>query len=133
MPKVFTSKTQKTGELGEILATKYLENNGFTIVERNYYKKLGEIDIIAKKAGILHFIEVKAVSHETNASVSMQYIKPEDNFTYDKARKFKKIVSYYLAQKHVSHETKFQIDLLAVYLDDQTKTAKIKPFWDIIL
>ena len=53
-----------TGTIGEALAQAKLEQDGFEIVECNYRNKLGEIDIIAKRAdekmGVrLHFIEVK--------------------------------------------------------------------------
>jgi len=56
------SKSRKTGDLGESIACRFLINKGFSIVERNYLKKWGEIDIIAKKDGKAHFIEVKSVS-----------------------------------------------------------------------
>ncbi len=133
MPKVFTSQTQKKGELGEDIACIYLKKLGFTILERNYYKLLGEIDIIAKKEGILHFIEVKSVSCETLENIDNLTIRPEENFTVDKIQKFKKIISFYMADKHVSHETKIQIDLLAIYIHTNTKKAQVKHFWNIIL
>ena len=54
----------KSGKVGECIAVKFLENKGFEIIEQNYRKKYGEIDIIAQKGKILHFIEVKSVSCE---------------------------------------------------------------------
>ena len=49
------------GDESESLATRFLEQEGFVILERNYFaRKLGEIDIIAKKEDVLHFIEVKS-------------------------------------------------------------------------
>jgi putative endonuclease len=59
MPKIFTSKTQIIGEIGENIAVKFLMKHNFQILERNYTKKWGEIDIVGKKLGKLHFIEVK--------------------------------------------------------------------------
>ncbi|MCG2694717.1 YraN family protein, partial [Candidatus Parcubacteria bacterium] len=58
------AKTQKQiiGNLGEGIACNYLKNEGFNIIERNYWKPWGEIDIIAQKGAILHFVEVKSVS-----------------------------------------------------------------------
>lgn len=47
--KKFTSNSQKIGELGENVACKFLMKHGFTILERNYTKKWGEIDVIALK------------------------------------------------------------------------------------
>ena len=41
-------------------ACEFLLSNGFFIVERNFYSRFGEIDIIATKDEVLHFIEVKS-------------------------------------------------------------------------
>ncbi len=54
------ASTKTTGDLGEDIATEYLQNQGFTIVERNYRYKRAEIDIIARKSNLLVFFEVKA-------------------------------------------------------------------------
>lgn len=48
------------GNLAEDRACVYLDENGFMIVERNFYSRFGEIDIIASKEEVLHFIEVKS-------------------------------------------------------------------------
>ena len=49
------------GAESETLAVSYLQAESFRIVERNYYAgKLGEIDIVAERDGVLHFIEVKS-------------------------------------------------------------------------
>lgn len=50
---------QDIGNRGETAACRYLKKNGYKIVERNYRKKCGEIDIIAKKDDMLCFVEVK--------------------------------------------------------------------------
>ena len=72
MPKIFTSETQKTGEIGENIAVKFLMKHGFSILDRNYTKKWGEIDIVAEKDNKISFIEVKSVSCETLNSVSRE-------------------------------------------------------------
>lgn len=65
--KQFTSKTQKIGEIGEKIAEMFLVKHGFTVIERNFTHKLGEIDLVAKKSGKLYFFEVKSiVSRETD-------------------------------------------------------------------
>ena len=141
MPKVFTSKTQQTGELGENIACKFLVKQGFAIVERNYTKKWGEIDIIAKKEEKLYFIEVKSVSREvlpvkdTKNSVSDingEY-KAEDNMHPWKLKRLSRTIQTYLLSKNVSDETDWQLDLLIVYLDLNNKKARIKIINDIIL
>ena len=56
------TEKQKIGQIGEDYACEYLEKNGYKVIERNYLKKWGEIDIISKKANKIHFVEVKSVS-----------------------------------------------------------------------
>ena len=57
--------TRNLGLLGEQIASKYLENLGYKIIERNFVSKLGEIDIVAldpstSSGQVLVFVEVKA-------------------------------------------------------------------------
>ncbi|MES2202959.1 MAG: YraN family protein [Patescibacteria group bacterium] len=59
-----TAKRQ-LGDQGEEVACKYLAGKGYTVLERNYLKPWGEIDILAEKAKRLYFIEVKSVSRES--------------------------------------------------------------------
>src|SRR3989344_5717759 len=53
---------RKSGDIGENIACNFLKRRGFEILERNYSKKWGEIDIVTKRAGLIHFIEVKSVT-----------------------------------------------------------------------
>lgn len=48
------------GNLAEDKACRFLYDNGFSIIERNFYSRFGEIDIIAIKDEVLHFVEVKS-------------------------------------------------------------------------
>jgi putative endonuclease len=50
----------KKGHLAEDLAKTYLLENNFRIIERNFYSRFGEIDLIVVKDGVLHFVEVKS-------------------------------------------------------------------------
>lgn len=54
-----TLYNQNLGKKGEKIAYEYLINNNFTVVEKNFRSKFGEIDIIAKKDNKIYFIEVK--------------------------------------------------------------------------
>jgi Holliday junction resolvase-like predicted endonuclease len=63
------TEKRKTGNLGEDIAAMFLMKHGFGIIERNYLRKWGEIDIVAKKGGVLHFVEVKTVSCGTRGTV----------------------------------------------------------------
>ena len=58
-------KTKLTGDQGEKKAAENLHTHGYTIVERNWRIRTGEIDIIAEKDDTLVFAEVKTVPHST--------------------------------------------------------------------
>lgn len=140
--KQFTSETQKTGLLGEKIAVDFLINKGFSVIDRNYTKKIGEIDIIVKKDKVIHFVEVKTivkrihqVSRVTNKDVSRETLdiyNPFQNITPHKLRKFSRTIEWYLAEKHVSRETFWQIDAVAVILDYETRKAKVEVLWNVI-
>ena len=73
--KRFTSKTQKIGEIGEKIAEMFLVKHGFTIIDRNFTHKLGEIDIIAQKERKIYFFEVKSIvgkNSENNTPQDLQ-------------------------------------------------------------
>jgi len=53
-------KSRQKGFAKESLAAEWLEKQGFKILDRNYSTKTGEIDIIAVKCGVTHFVEVKS-------------------------------------------------------------------------
>jgi len=59
---------QQLGQQGELAAVQYLQDQGFTIIARNYKKFFGEIDIIAQRKNIIAFVEVKTRS---NVTISM--------------------------------------------------------------
>jgi putative endonuclease len=128
MPKVFTSKTQKIGELGENIAERFLIRNGFKIIERNYTRYYGEIDIICGKSNKTHFIEVKSVSYET-ANLNLKnvthetFIRPEENMHPKKLERLYRTIASYLSYK--GHR-EWQLDLLCIYIDKDKKTAKVK-------
>jgi len=136
MPKVFTSKTQKTGEIGENIAVRFLMKHGYKILNRNYTKKWGEIDIVAEKNNRLHFIEVKSVSRETVKDIdqtNLDSYRPEDNMHPWKLKRLSRTIQTYLLSEKVPDETDWQVDLLVVFLAEKDKKAKIKVVKDVIL
>ena len=101
LPKLF-------GDESENLATIFLEQEKYVIVERNYFaRKLGEIDIIAKRDDVLHFIEVKAGKADFD---------PVYNVTPAKLRKVINSAQYYLKSKQI--DMPFSIDALIVRCDE---------------
>lgn len=131
------SKTdkQKVGETGENVACKFLMKHGFEIIERNYRKKWGEIDIIAKKSGILRFIEVKTVSCENLDNVIRETndsIRPEENVHPWKLKRLSRVIQSYLLEKSVENKG-WQLDILSVFLDLNKKQAKIRFLENIVI
>jgi putative endonuclease len=120
--------------VGENFASAYLEANGYTVIERNYLKKWGEIDIIAKRKGKLHFVEVKSVTREFDSvtHVTGNY-RPEDNMHPWKLQRLSKAVQSYLLDRNVSDETDWQFDLITVYLDKNKGLIKTELLEDIVL
>ncbi|MFT5849921.1 MAG: putative endonuclease [Patiriisocius sp.] len=108
--------TKQIGDLGENVAAKHLENKGFTIVARNYWRKWGEIDIIAMKMGVLHCIEVKTVSYETKReleyAVTHETWRPEEQVHARKFHQIEKALYTWLSENE--HEGDYQIDVIAV-------------------
>src|ERR1700686_1044638 len=127
MPKIFTSEKQKIGEIGENVAVRFLMKHGFLILERNYTKKWGEIDIVAEKDNKIYFVEVKSVSQETDEDS-----RPEDNMNPWKQKRLARVIQTYLMSKN-PHDKEWQIDLLVVFLNLKDKSAKIKVVENIIL
>jgi len=125
------TKTEKQviGNIGENIACEYLRRRGFVIVDRNYRKKWGELDIVASKNGIFHFVEVKtkAITRESNG------YNPEENVRLWKKERMGRAIRTYLLDKNVSDETEFEIDVIAIRLDFSTKKAKIRFIQNILL
>ncbi len=128
-------KITGTGKLGEDIAVKYLENNGYVVIERNYLRKWGEIDIVAKKANRLYFFEVKAVTCETQNGVIRETsgYRPEDNVHKNKLKRLGRIIQTYLFDKNVSQETNWEFGIITVTIFDDIKKAKVKLIKDIII
>ncbi|HBM45537.1 MAG: hypothetical protein UT05_C0010G0031 [Parcubacteria group bacterium GW2011_GWF2_38_76] len=117
---------QEVGKLGEDIAVKYLKNKGYSIIDRNYWKKWGEIDIVAEKDGITHFVEVKSVSYVTPATgvtYKTPAFDPQDHMNTEKKHRLHKVIETYMYSKDVKSE--YQVDLMLVYLEHETKTAKV--------
>lgn len=125
------TEKQEVGQIGEDIAARFLVKHGFEIVLRNYRKKYGEIDVICKKNGKIHFVEVKTVSqidvsHETND----QY-RPEDNIHEAKLKRIGRTIEAYLFE--YESEDDWQFDAITVSLNKNDKTAHVRMIADLVL
>ena len=142
----------KVGKMGENIACKYLKNKGYKIIERNFKRKWGEIDIICSKkepvVGLLsstwnNTVEnIKNVLHGTNNSklvfVEVKTLKnnnllePEDNLTSEKQRKLIRTCQLYISEKNIDQDTEWRIDAILIVLNLVQKKAKIKHLKGVI-
>lgn len=130
------AKHNETGEIGEEIACRFLVKRGFQVLERNYRKKWGEIDIIAKKSGILMFIEVKTVTRNCLMNVSRETLaqdRPEEKVHPWKLKRLYRTITSYLLEKYVSRETFWQFGIIVVFLDRGSKTAKIRFLENVVM
>lgn len=96
--------SREKGNFAEKRAISFLQDLNFQIIEQNFYaKKLGEIDIIAKKNEIYHFCEVKSAP---------DYEIAINNLTASKLSKIKRSVDYYLQTKKL--DVAFCIDAIII-------------------
>ena len=114
------------GKIGENITNTFLMKQGFTIIERNYRVKVGEIDIIAKKDNVLRFIEVKSIKVRDCNQITNLVIAPEDNLTFAKWSKLLLTIEIYKNHNGVPYETPNQIDLACVYIDTERKQGRVR-------
>ncbi len=86
-----------TGQTGENLAATYLLRLGYTIIERNYRTRWGEIDAIARKDSTIHFFEVKT-------RYSSEYGHPFEAVSYRKRRNIQRAAWAYLLKHKPMYE-----------------------------
>jgi len=120
------SKTLKRqfGDIGETIARKYLEKNKYQIIETNFQKPWGEIDIIASRKKDIIFIEVKTKS----SGIGDKYGLPEEEVSWWKQQKIIRTANMYLTEKDYPEDINWQIDVISIFLDWKTRKARIKHF-----
>jgi putative endonuclease len=94
------------GKIGEDLAARFLERNGFKILERNYRFERGEIDLIAEEGSELVFIEVKA----RNSTV---FGAPEEAVTEEKQEQVRTVADGYLYEHDIDNRP-CRFDVVAI-------------------
>lgn len=108
-----------TGKLGEDEATKYLTDNGYKIIERNWhYSKNAEIDIIAEDNSELVFVEVKT-------RTTLNYGHPFEAVTQEKIQKIHKAIYGYLSQSKKKYKS-YRFDGIAIIGLKNPKIEHIK-------
>jgi len=109
--------SKQVGNWGERIAEDYLRNKGYQILDKNYFFRIpgnpqkGEIDI-AKRSGIISFIEVKTLTEARGEQFSA--ISPEEKVDFWKQRKLVKTAESWLMKKKIPLNSKWQIDVIGI-------------------
>lgn len=122
--------TRETGKLGEHIAARFLEKKGYKILDRNYRFAIfgpqkGEIDIVAKKGDLICFIEVKTLCHGVGQIMS-ELSNPEIKVDFFKMRKIQKAAMSWLMKNKIPLDSPWQIDVVAVIIDNGGQKAEIR-------
>ncbi len=91
------------GNIAEDKACEFLSNLGYFIVERNFYSRFGEIDIIATKDEALHFVEVKS---------GLDYESAVQNITPQKLSRLIKTGNVYMKKNKL--DVDFMLDAVII-------------------
>lgn len=95
--------TRAKGNIAEEHGCNYLRQHGFRIIDRNVYNRFGEIDIIALRENVIHFVEVKSAA---------SYEQAVNNITPSKLQKLLRAIQSYLQKKKLNSD--YCIDALIV-------------------
>lgn len=120
-----TKQNLNKGKIGENKACQYLSKLGYQIIEKNFQKRYGEIDLIAiepskksEQSNTLVFVEVKTrYSHE--------YGSPEEAVTPSKIKTLIKSANFY-KMLHPKLPDLLRIDVIAVEISYNGKVQEIR-------
>ena len=126
------------GKIGEDYAAEYLSSRKWHILDRNYLKKWGEIDIVAGKDGVINFIEVKTVTKRyicnNYSQNSNDFYRPEDNIHLYKTQRLKRTIQTYLIERQIPISFNWQFGIITIVLDREDATLlELKYFENIII
>lgn len=113
----------KTGQLGELIAKKYLEDKGYKILEQNYRSRFGEIDLVVQKGKELIVVEVRTKR-------GLDFGTPEESLNKRKLRKL-----WFNAQGYASRvrwKGPYRIDAVCIVLSPENALERLDHYENII-
>jgi putative endonuclease len=115
---------QILGQKGEALTVSFLENLGYSILEKNYRTPYGEIDLITKQNDVIIFVEVKTRSSKTLGP-------PEISITQRKAEHMRNAAEFYI-QQLPEVQIDWRIDVISVQVNSDGTPPSIEHFENVI-
>lgn len=110
----------QTGKIAEDFASDHLKRKGYSIIERNFHSRFGEIDIIAKKNDTLIFVEVKA-------KTGNDFGTPEEMINSKKISKVRRMAEIYLN----GNSSLCRIDIVAIVFNSQHKLLRLTHYENV--
>lgn len=95
------------GKSGEIKAEKFLKEQGYKILDKNYKTLIGEIDIIAEDKSGLVFVEVKT-------RLSDKFGRPSEAVNKEKREKYFKVAKEYLVKNYGTTDVNCRFDVIEI-------------------
>lgn len=124
-----TLTADEVGTIGELIASSYLEERGYEILERNYRCPAGEADLIAydrvEEAVVL--IEVK--TRRAESAAARRELFPEEGVDERKRLRYRRIASCYLLDRYPVLDLRF--DVIAIKLVGGGE-ARVDHFYDVL-
>jgi putative endonuclease len=114
---------RKVGKEGEEIAAKFLSGKGYKILERNYYTRFGEIDLIVLKNNILTFVEVKLKHGE-------DFGTPEEMIGTSKLSQVQRMAEFYLMDKPKMAEIykTYSLDAVCIMMGEDGEVGRISHY-----
>jgi putative endonuclease len=96
------------GVKAEEIGCKFLQGKGLKLIVKNFYCRLGEIDLIMQDVDVIIFVEVRSKS-------SKKFITAEETINHTKQKKIIKTALYYLQQNDLLNDYSARFDVITVY------------------
>lgn len=101
--------TKTTGDKGERFAARLYTKLGYTVTERNYHSRYGEIDVIAENQSTICFVEVKTRNFNSVGT-------PAEAVDYRKQKKLTLTAMMFLSERDSNKQPRF--DVLELWQQD---------------
>ena len=117
------SHNKDVGAGGEAFARDYLDKIGYIVVDTNVYSRWGEIDIVAKKNGKIHFIEVKT-RHFKRQGLPYEAVRNPKLFHLMRS------IQHYIKTNNLANY-RFQLDVIAIMLNRDQSLKELKLYENV--
>lgn len=112
--------TQTLGKQGELLAEQYLAQKGFTLIERNFNSRFGEIDLIMLDKDCLVFVEVRQRKNTL-------YGSPLETISAAKQKKLRRTAQCYCQLKAIPSRQALRFDVVGIISGKQQNSIEWVP------